>query len=50
MTQRPDAGERDLHTWFWAETALGRLVSAVARRMSATDDLAAKAIAYGIAR
>jgi len=50
MTQRPDAPETDLHTWFWGETAIGQLIPTIAQRMNATEDPAVKAIAYGIAR
>ncbi len=50
MAQRPDVPAAELHTWFWGEAALGRLASAVARRMGATEDPVAKAIAFGIAR
>jgi len=50
MAQRGDATETDLHTWFWTDTAMGRLVPEVARRMGALDDPTAKAIAYGLAR
>ena len=50
MAQRADATETELHTWFWTETAMGRLVPEVGRRMGALDDPSAKAIAYGIAR
>lgn len=50
MAQQPAASAADLHTWFWSETAMGRLVSALAQRMNATDDATLKAVAYGIAR
>jgi hypothetical protein len=50
MTQKPQATDTDLHTWFWGETAMGRLLPAVARRLNASDDPTLKAIAYGIAR
>jgi hypothetical protein len=50
MAQRPNATDADLHTWFWGETAVGRLIPAVAKRMNAVEDPAAKAVAYGIAR
>ena len=50
MEQRADVAETELHTWFWTETAMGRLVPQVGARMAALDDPAAKAIAYGIAR
>lgn len=50
MAQRDGIGETELHTWFWGETAMGRLIPEVGRRMGALDDPAAKAVAYGIAR
>ena len=50
MTQKPEATDTDLHAWFWGETAMGRLLPAVARRLNASDDPTLKAIAYGIAR
>ena len=50
MAQRDDLGETELHTWFWGDTALGRLVPEVAKRMAALDDPTAKAVAYGLAR
>lgn len=50
MGQRPKATESDLHTWFWGETATGQLISAVAQRMSATDDTELKSLASGLAR
>lgn len=50
MAQRSEASEADLHAWFWGETAVGQLIAAVAKRMSATDAAALKAVAYGIAR
>jgi hypothetical protein len=50
MMQRPTATEPELHTWFWGETAAGRLVAAVAQRMNASEDAAEQRVAYGIAR
>jgi hypothetical protein len=50
MAQRPTSSSEDLHAWFWGETAMGQLIPAVGRRMSNTEDAAAKAIAFGIAR
>jgi hypothetical protein len=50
MAQRPGASAADLHTWFWGETAVGQFITAVAKRMSAADDAALKAVAYGLAR
>ena len=50
MAQRPTSSSGDLHAWFWGETAMGQLIPEVGRRMSDTEDPAAKAIASGIAR
>jgi hypothetical protein len=50
MAQRPGSAATDLHNWFWGETALGQLIPAVTQRMAATDDPAAKSIAYGLSR
>lgn len=50
MAQRSAATETDLHAWFWGETAAGRLVTAVAQQMNATEDAVQQRIAYGIAR
>ena len=45
-----EASAADLHAWFQGETALAQLIPSVAKRMSAADDPALKAVAYGIAR
>ena len=50
LAQLPDAGEPDVHRWFWGETAVGQLVSDVAAHMNASDDQELKVIAFGIAR
>ena len=50
MAQRDRIDTTELHTWFWTDTAMGRLLIAVAQRMAALDDPTARAIAYGIAR
>lgn len=50
MAQRKDQGPEELHTWFWSETAMARLIGEVAARLDATDKPALKAIAFGIAR
>lgn len=50
MMQRPTATEPELHTWFWGETAAGRLVAAIAQRMNASEDAVEQRVAYGIAR
>jgi hypothetical protein len=50
MMQKSEATDTDLHAWFWGETAMGRLLPAVARRLNASNDPTLKAIAYGIAR
>ena len=50
MAQRPDGADRDIHDWFWSETAMGALVMALGAHMSAIDDEETKSVAYGIAR
>jgi hypothetical protein len=50
MMQKPEATDTDLHAWFWGDTAMGRLLPVLARRLNASDDPTHKAIAYGIAR
>lgn len=50
MAQRPSTSSEELHTWFWGETAVGQLLPEVGRRMAASEDPAAKAVAFGIAR
>jgi hypothetical protein len=50
MMQRPQSSEPDFHTWFWGETAAGRLVSDIARRMTEAGDQSLERIAFGIAR
>lgn len=50
IVQRPDGADREIHEWFWSETAMGALVVAVADRMREDEDAEVRAIAYGIAR
>ena len=50
MSQRPKATEAELHTWFWGETATGRLIASIAQRMNDTDDAEFKSFAFGVAR
>jgi hypothetical protein len=50
MARRPDQVDNDLHRWFWAETAMGRLLAGVAERMIATGDAEMALYAKGIAR
>ena len=50
MCQRPQATESEMHTWFWGETAVGRLIKSVAEKMNETDDPELKSFAYGLAR
>jgi hypothetical protein len=50
MAQRPTTTSEELHAWFWGETAMGQLLPEVGKRMAASDDPAAKAVANGIAR
>ena len=50
MSQRPDVEPPELHTWFWGETATGRMVAAIAEQMKSSGDAALEHIANGIAR
>ena len=50
MMQRPQSTEAEIHTWFWGETAGGRLVADIAARMKEAGDPALERIAFGIAR
>ena len=50
MMQKPSMREPELHAWFWGETVIGQLIPAVGEHMQASDDPAAKAVAFGIAR
>ena len=50
LVQRPDTTEPEIHTWFWGETAAGRMVAEIAGRMKETEDPALERIAFGIAR
>ena len=50
MAQRPDGDDREVHQWFWSETAMGALVVALADRMRQDEEAEVKAVASGIAR
>ena len=50
MAQSPSSTEPDLHTWFWGETAGGKLTSKLANRMAAAGDPTLERIANGLAR
>ncbi len=50
MVQRPDGADREIHEWFWSESAMGALVMSLAQRMRDDEDAEVQAIAYGIAR
>ncbi|MAW64550.1 MAG: hypothetical protein CL473_11290 [Acidobacteria bacterium] len=50
MAQRPEGQNREIHDWFWSETAMGALIMALAQRMRDDDDAQVQAVAYGIAR
>jgi hypothetical protein len=38
MARRPDERDNQLHRWFWAETAMGRLLVRVSERMAGSGD------------
>ncbi|PKB72405.1 MAG: hypothetical protein BZY87_00195 [SAR202 cluster bacterium Io17-Chloro-G6] len=50
MAQRPDGADREIHDWFWSDTAVGALLMALAQRMREDEDKEVQAVAYGIAR
>lgn len=50
MVQRPDGADREIHDWFWSETAMGSLLMALSQRMREDQDNEVQAVAYGIAR
>ena len=50
MEQRPGAGDSEIHEWYWGETAMSGLIVKLAESMSQSEDLAVKAIPYGLAR
>src|SRR5207247_2406950 len=50
MIKTPAAGGDEITRWFWAETAVGQLLRRVRDRLDASDDPAAKAAAFGVAR
>ena len=50
MAQRPDGSDREIHDWFWSESAMGSLLMGLAQRMRDDDDKEVQSVAYGIAR
>ena len=50
MNQKPTTTESELHTWFWGETAGGKLTSKLAQVMNEAEDPTTQRIAYGLAR
>ena len=50
MAQRSNATEEEIHSWFWGETAISKLILDVAKRMNETDDAELKVFANGLAR
>ena len=50
MAQRPDGADREIHDWFWSDTAVGALLMALAQRMREDEDKDVQAVAFGIAR
>ena len=50
MAQRPNGLDVDIHTWFWSNTAMGKLVMSLAEHMQNNADQSVKTVAYGIAR
>ena len=50
MAQKPTTTEPEVHTWFWGETAGGKLTSKLAQVMAEADDPAIQRVANGLAR
>lgn len=50
MAQRPDGADREIHEWFWSDTAMGAMIVALGNRMRQDEDKEVQAVAYGIAR
>ena len=50
MAQRSSATEEEIHTWFWGETSISKLIRDVAQRMNDTGDAELKSFAHGLAR
>lgn len=50
MAQKPNTTEPEIHTWFWGETAGGKLTSNLAQVMNESDDPATQRVANGLAR
>ena len=50
MAQKPTTTEPEVHTWFWGETAGGKLTSQLAQVMTEADDPAIQRVANGLAR
>ena len=50
MARRPGERDNELHRWFWAETAMGRLLVRVSDRMAASEDAALVQHARHVAR
>ena len=50
MSQRSNDTEEEIHSWFWGETAISKLIQDVAKRMNETDDAELKVFANGLAR
>ena len=50
MVQRPDGADREIHEWFWSESAMGGLLMSLAQRMRDDEDAEVQAVAFGIAR
>ena len=48
MAQRPDGADRDIHDWFWSQTAMGSLAMNLAQRMRDDEDPETQAVAFGI--
>lgn len=50
MEQRPGADDREIHEWYWGDTAMSALIVRLTETMNQSEDPAVKAIPYGLSR
>ena len=50
MAKQPNSKVNVLHEWFWSKTAIGMLITKLARQMNDDEDKETKSVSFGIAR
>ena len=48
--EQPNSKVNELHEWFWSKTAIGMLITKLARQMNDDEDKETKSVSFGIAR